>query len=350
MSLHEEIIQITAAFLDDELNYCALSKAAKAYQDLLLGICNRDLTDPDAKSNIQMPNGMALGTFWAFKCIDDLVRTKRFIKGIEKASRRKLTEKDGKIHVVYAGTGPFAALILPLIIRLPKDRFKYTFLEINPLSFEVLRQTLEKLTLESYEINLVNDDATNYQLENDQIDIIVSETMQAGLADEQQVSIFVNLMSQVTEQTVFIPEKIELCVALKKYNWYKTSMTNSNMSQYKILDQVFEVSKEVFEPYIHVKNEVPDNIAFQEREIFIDENGLNGYDQLVMLTTVQVFEDEVIQTGESGLTTPITMINDLHGTHEGMMIKTQYQMNDESPKFRFDIKYGAFHTTTAQTS
>ena len=70
--------------------------------------------------------------------------------------------------------------------------------------------------MKDYSIKLLNEDATKYQITEDTPDIIISETMQNALPKEQQVSIFLNLMRQVKFDSIFIPEKIELFIGLKK--------------------------------------------------------------------------------------------------------------------------------------
>ena len=208
MDIKKDLIRITSEYLEDTLDYEKLLKTSKEYKNVLNTLSNESLDNEKGRNDIHFNNGKALGSVWAALCIDDLVRTRQFIRGIHKAIEEKKAKKE-IIHILYAGTGPFATLILPFILRYSKSEIKYTLLEINPLSFNVLQSVISKLDLEEHDIKFVNDDATKYKFDNGTPDIIVSETMQNSLDKEQQVSIFYNLMSQGNTDTLFIPENIK---------------------------------------------------------------------------------------------------------------------------------------------
>ena len=48
-------------------------------------------------------------------CVDDIMRTRRFVRGVYHAMADMLNAREGKINLLYAGTGPFAMLVLPSI-------------------------------------------------------------------------------------------------------------------------------------------------------------------------------------------------------------------------------------------
>ena len=151
MELQKEIIRITSEYFNDHLDYQKLSIASKEYKNLLNGICGQNMDVENGRNDIDLDNGKALGTFWAALCMDDMIRTRRFIRGINKAIQEKIN-KQKSLHILYAGTGPFATLILPFIFRYPKEDMKYTLLEINPFSFEILKDVILKLGLKDYNI------------------------------------------------------------------------------------------------------------------------------------------------------------------------------------------------------
>jgi len=200
MDIQKKIINVTSEYFEDHIDYMKLSNTTKEYKSVLEGFCNQDMDIEEGRNDIMFDNGKALGTFWAALCLDDMMRTRQFIRGINEAIKEKInTQKP--IHILYAGTGPFATLILPFIFRYSKQQIKYTFLEINPFSFKILQNLISKLGLEDYDITLLKADATKYKIDSEnEPDIIISETMQNALAKEQQVPIFLNLMSQVKDR------------------------------------------------------------------------------------------------------------------------------------------------------
>ena len=61
------------------------------------------------REDIHLANGKALGTSWAARCVDDIIRTKKFVAGVYQAVQKLLNEYPEKtVHILYAGTGPFA--------------------------------------------------------------------------------------------------------------------------------------------------------------------------------------------------------------------------------------------------
>ena len=333
MDIHKEIIRVTSAYFQDPLDYQKLLNASREYKYLLNEVCGQNMDVEHGKNDIAFDNGKALGTYWAALCLDDLWRTRQFMRGIKKVIEEKInTQKP--IHILYAGTGPFAALMLPFIFRYSKQDIKYTFLEINPFSFQILQNVISKLGLEAYDITLEKKDATTYKIDaKNEPDIIVSETMQTALAKEQQVPIFLNLMSQLKYDSIFIPERIELFIGLKKSG---IPMEEFKEKYFHKVKKVFEVSKEsMFSPNKSEKRNTKE-ISFKKKQTVIDSEKLKGFDQLVIMTEIQVYKNEKIDINRSGLTTPI-FIKDISDNLKGSItIDTQYQISSE-PKLEYKI-------------
>ncbi|MCE4565290.1 hypothetical protein INQ51_13315 [Maribellus sp. CM-23] len=335
MQEQKDLIRITEEFLTDNIDYQKLRKAAEEYKTFLYQLCSCELDNETGRSDIQLSSGKALGTFWAALCIDDFIRTRQFIRGIDQAIREKRQHNDS-IHVLYAGSGPFATLILPLILRHPKERVKYTLLDINPFSLEILNRLIARLELQEYKLEVICADATQYQLSSDTPDIIVSETMQNALAKEQQVPIFIHLMKQAKPDTVFIPEKIELSIGLQKDG---DLLEFPFLEQYKKVDTVFEVSKEALHLVLQSKETAPGEIIFPENSLTLEKHVLKDYSQLVLLTEIKVFCNERINLNESGLTTPLIIDNIPENVNQSITVLSQYKICTE-PKLDYQIVVG----------
>lgn len=332
MDIQKDIIRITSEYFEDNIDYLKLSNASKEFKALLNNVCGQDMDVEDGRSDIKCENGKALGTFWAALCLDDLMRTRQFIRGIDKAIKEKVTEKP--IHILYAGTGPFATLILPFIFRYSKQDIKYTLLELNPFTFQILQNLIDKLGLEEYNITLVKDDATKYKIDpKNKPDIIISETMQNALAKEQQVPIFLNLMKQAKNDSIFIPEKIELHLGLIKAG---IPIEELHKKHYSKIKKVFEVSKEAMFSSNPSEKLSVEKKSFPKRKTLIENKNLKGFNQLILITEIQVYKNEKIEINNSGLTTPI-FIKDISDTlKESIKINTQYIISS-SPKLEYDI-------------
>lgn len=333
MDIQKEIIRITSEYFEDNLDYQKLSIASREYKYLLNKVCEQNMDVENGRNDIGFDNGKALGTFWAALCLDDLIRTRQFVRGINKAIQEKIN-KQKPLHILYAGTGPFATLILPFIFRYSKQEIKYTFLEINPLSFGILQDLISKLGLKDYNIKLVKEDATKYQIDfKNKPDIIISETMQDALAKEQQVSIFLNLMNQVNYDTIFIPEKIELFIGLKKSGIPAEETQNKH---YQKEEKIFDVSKEAMFPLNLTESKIIGEILFDKKQTIIEEKKLRGFSQLLLLTEIQVYKDVKIGVNESSLTIP-KIIKDIPSNFkDSITINTQYKISSQ-PELVYEI-------------
>jgi len=333
MDIQKELLRITSEYLDENLDYLKLSKASEEYKILLNKICGQNLDIENGRNDLEFDNGKALGTYWAALCLDDLIRTRQFIRGINKAIQEKIN-KQKPLHILYAGTGPFATLILPFILRYSKEEIRYTFLEVNQFSFEILQNVISKLGLKDYNIKILKEDATKYQIDPlNKPDIIVSETMQNALAKEQQVSIFLNLMKQVSYHTIFIPENIELFIGLKK----SQSLTKANqVSSFKKVERVFEVSKKSMFLSKGVENMIIKENLFAENQTIIENKDLEDFNEIVLITKIQVYNDVKIGVNESGLTTPIILKDISSQKSDSVIINTQYKISSQ-PELEYDI-------------
>jgi predicted RNA methylase len=333
MDIQKEIIRITSEYFEEDLDYQKLALASREYKDLLNKVCEQNMNVENGRHDIGFDNGKALGTFWAALCLEDLIRTRQFVRGINKAIQEKIN-KQKPLQILYAGTGPFATLILPFIFRYSKQEIEYTFLEVNPFSFEILQGVISKLGLKDYNIKLVKEDATKYQIDlKNKPDIIISETMQNALAKEQQVSIFLNLMNQVKSDTIFIPEKIELFIGLKKAG---ISAEETQIKHYQKEKKILEVSKEEMFPLNPTENKTIGGGEFDKKQTIIEEKKLRGFSELLLITEIQVYKDEKIGINESGLTTPITIKDIPTNLNDSITINTQYKISSE-PELEYEI-------------
>ena len=318
MNLKKELLHITSQFFEETSDY---SSALKEYKQLLFRISNEAINHVEHRNNVQLENGVAIGTLWAANCLDDLVRTYKFIRGIEVAIQEKIHQKDS-LHILYAGTGPFASLMLPFILRYADLNITYTLLEVNPLSFEVLKSTIKKLGLETNNINFINQDATKYQFpKNFSPDIIVSETMQRALDSEQQVSVFYNLMSQSNSNTVFIPEKITLAIGTSSSENGKPDI---QQKYYREHDKVFEVSKEAMNSNDWLFEKTSNKLGFTEKHTVLKEEELSTASEIVVMTEITIYKNEKLIINESGLTIPKYIKDVSDNKKESLTIKSQY--------------------------
>jgi len=249
--LRERLLQYSIDMLNPESFHDKLAPAVMGYADLLFEEFSID--GLAGREHIQTLNGNAIGTFWAAKCIREIFRTQRFSRALYSSVLGAIGQNKRQIQVLYAGTGPFAALALPIMMMLKPEDVQFTFLEINVESIEILKQVIDLFDLHAYVKNIHQCDASLWDVSSSGIDIVISETMDRALIAEPQVAIMLNLASQLPKEVVFLPEEIKVSLCKRSggsreperiaelINFNKASMysiiKNSSMRNWNFTDQ-----------------------------------------------------------------------------------------------------------------
>ncbi|MBP7662422.1 MAG: phytanoyl-CoA dioxygenase family protein [Shewanella sp.] len=158
------------------------------------------------------PFGKAVSLTTAAQCAEDPERGRVFIQGIYQAIQDRLKAHPGQIvNILYAGTGPFAWLLLPLLPLFSASQIQVTLLDIHQASLDKVTKLIEHFDLADRVVESVCADATLWQLNTVvKFDVILSETMKHLLQQEPQVQIFTHLQAYLADDGVLIPQNIEL--------------------------------------------------------------------------------------------------------------------------------------------
>lgn len=156
--------------------------------------------------------GIALSSKHALDCLKDYLRTSRFLKGIYEAMIDHVqTFPTIKMEILYAGSGPAAPLVIPLLYLFEPEQLSVTVIDINKASIDSVKVIIDHLNLNTYFTNVLLTDATQYHHpEDESLHLIISETMDKGLIKEPQIQIMQNLAPQLSIGGTFIPEKISI--------------------------------------------------------------------------------------------------------------------------------------------
>ena len=318
----KQLSSISSILLNNESSFGEAFQAIKLYKELLQKATSLDFDQEENRENIYTHSGKAIGPTWANLCVDDLQRTRKFCSGLYKAviEKRKANHKK-KTHVLYAGTGPFATLILPLTTVFTSSEITFTLLEINTKSFHALKETLAYFGIEEYIYGLENVDATNYILPSKNIDIVVVEAMMFSLKGEHQVPIAYNLIKQLPCETILIPEDITLNLLVVNSERRHTSKisTGSPISYYKRLGTLFKLNKDEIRQNSNSFFETFPYYEFKETKIEIPINIVQNFNELHVETRITIFNDEVLEIDESGL----TVLDKIH-QFKSMMLPSKF--------------------------
>ncbi|MEP6793639.1 MAG: hypothetical protein ABJB16_04885 [Saprospiraceae bacterium] len=324
-----QIHSISNRILDAEINeYGELFSACDELYKTLLHINNLDSLDEKNREHLSLDSGEALGLTWAAMCIKDIMRTKRFMDGIYAAvTDILLIHPEKTIHILYAGTGPFATLVLPLTARFIPKQLQFTLLEVNETSFTSLQKLVTILHLEKYIHRLEKADATKWTLPaNEHIDIFITEAMQQGLKSEPQVAICMNIVPQLSMETIMIPQQITLAAALlnEPERMLEKSIPGRLIKSIYTLGTVFNLTKETILTLAksYQQSNEPE-FTFPGKTLVIQADMVEHYPILYLLTNIRIYKEVRLWIDESPLSMPLKLA-DLR-KHLPGEIKFQYR-------------------------
>lgn len=210
-----ELRALAAALADPERPRATLIQEAGALRMLLERCTGLSLEQqPDLGANqTRLGAGLAISPIKAALCAREPYRTITFIKGLADAiaaARRP----DRPVRVLYAGCGPFATLALPLMALLGPAQAVFTLVDIHAESLACAGALVDGLGLSASVAEYLLADACSMRLAPDRLpDVIVSETMNAALRSEPQVTIARNLSAQAP-QALLVPQSVTVDACL----------------------------------------------------------------------------------------------------------------------------------------
>lgn len=247
--------------------------------------------------------GRALSPQHAKDCVNDFVRTARFIKGVYKAISDLRKKHKGKvINILYAGCGPYGTLLIPLLTLFSSEDIQVTLLDIHKISIESVKGIIHHLGYQDYIKEYVVCDATILGTKaNESFELIVTETMDVALTKEPQVEITKSLKSLLYEEGVLIPEEIALTTHhsfFAKETRFKEGegLCRGELGSKKKSKCLFSITKDtVFEKETNFNYE---SEAIEKGNL--EENNPD----ICIYTNIKIYKDVKLNIGESLITNP----------------------------------------------
>lgn len=304
--------------------------------DALLAFFN-ELTDAGEYlsdvNEVTVKGGIALSGFHAADCINDCFRTVSFIKGVYNAIKKlqsDFPEKE-KINMMYAGTGPFATLVLPLLVLFKPSEVSVLFLDINQSSIDSVKFLIKKIGLQQHDLKFAVGDATTYKIPVGlSVDLLVSETMHLALTQEPQVSIAKNLIPQLPIHAQIIPHAIHIDFGYSFFAKEPFASTSDDIRKgynklqpYEhriIIDRLFTVNKELF-------SDQSSNESRFTSKFYTLPVGFESHPDACIFTEITVFDDITLTTAQSLITNPYCLVS-LYTVQQYSAIQLVYDFSD----------------------
>lgn len=296
--------EIVSVLLENDDDFLRLTENIKNLKSLFLKGSQLLEDDEQNRTNVLLESGEAIGPTWAAMCVDDLLRTKRFICGIDAAIQQKQTDANQKpIKILYVGPGPFGTLAMPLIAKYTAEEIQFVFLEVNPNTVNYLKKTIAFFNAEKYVTEIKICDATTIQLnEHKNADVLIVECLQRALEKEPQVAIVYNVLPQLHKDVIMIPEEIKLSIGLSNTEIRQQQITN--------IDSSHEDFTTTFAPFLSLNKQSVlsdaenQNLTFKEHaHTFIPQQLLEN-DSISIFTNITLYKDFKLTHLQSGLTVP----------------------------------------------
>ncbi len=164
------------------------------------------------KKRTLLPHGLAIDPYSAGTCLNDIIRSTQYTRGLY-AAIKDLQEiiKNRPVHIVYGGCGPYAPFVMAMATQFSPEQVQFTVIDIHKESLEAVKSIAEELGFRDYFRKYVQEDAVTYQVEDDlPVDIGLAECLNKGLIKEPQLGISVNLVNQMEDHGIMIPERIKI--------------------------------------------------------------------------------------------------------------------------------------------
>jgi len=265
-----------------------------AAQDLHAGLSTltglRDEAGSDDQRETVLPSGTAISPVDAARCVPDFIRTGMFLRGVAQAIEAAQARFDpAPLRVLYAGCGPFAVLVLPLLHRWPAEALRLTLLDCHGRSLQAARAVAGHLGVADRIEACVEADAASYRVDPGAAPhVVITETMQRALDKEPQVPISRNLSAQLVEGGILVPERVALDLTLMNPEREFGLTPDGPPPQRQEVGRVMELTREGAR-------------CFELDWPVAEDPALRAF----LRTTIDVFGDARIEGSESGLTIPV---------------------------------------------
>jgi hypothetical protein len=287
-----------------------------------------DTAHPEKYRDTFASSGKLISPLGAARCMGDAMRTARFLQGVHAAILEAQQRFPGQcLELLYAGSGPFATLVLPILPLFSPDQLRVTVIDIHQESLDAVTGLLAHFGLTESINALVLDDATSYHHPAGQLfHLLVTETMQKALAQEPQVAITLHLVKQLHERGLLVPERITVraCLAdLSKEFAFVDAAGGSLLERARVeLGTLIDVS---------VTSARTPTQLLTPITVHIPLDADPAVRSLILCTHITTFGAHELDDYDSGLTYPTTMpLDEIVG---GTTITFTYIL-DSQPGFR----------------
>jgi len=327
----QELLAIAEILLNPEASPSVARDAAYRLTDLFArqGGFSDGLAGHKDTLETYTARGKAIAPLNAARCAWEYLRTAKFLQGVHAAieeARRRFPGQ--RIEVLYAGTGPYATLALPLMPLLSPGEVGFTLLDLHGHCLDSVRHLLEAFGYTEFATGFVECDAATYRHPPGRpLHVAVTETMQTALQKEPQVAITLNLAPQLQPGGLLVPERIEIRACLADPNReipFIDEAGNTQGRQRVDLGRIFDLG-------LDTAQTLASALTFPWTEVAIPPERPAWAKRFMLLTHITTFGDIRLGDYDCSLNCPVT-IRELHNPAPDSTVEFRYRIG-EAPGF-----------------
>lgn len=274
----------------------------------------------------ELQQGVAINPEAAAQCVKDYPRTVAFIRSLYAAIQDTLEAQPNKtLKLLYAGCGPYATILLPLLSIIDSAQLDLHLLDIHEESLLSVQQLVGHFQFDKFTISYHCENACEFEPPT-RFDIIVVETMQKALEQEPQVMVTSNLASLLNPNGIFLPEQIKVDLCLRDKN---TQSVNVCISNIFTLTASFECSQDVQNALLQ------DDPKIQLGTVVIPAFYNSQSHELVLSTNIKIYNGIWLTDNDSEITL-VTLVYDLQEAIAGEQWRASYHLGSY-PRFGFAV-------------
>ena len=292
-----------------------------------------------------LDSGVAINPQAAAHCVVDYQRSVVFIRGVHAAiNALKVRFSDTPLEILYAGCGPFATLLLPLLGKFAPGELNISLLDIHQRSLDSVELLLVHFGFCAHAVRTIRGDACHYK-HRGKLHLVIAETMQKSLEQEPQFVVTANLAPQLWPTGVFIPQRIEVALYLADLEHEKELLGQSQQIDPRALEKdcrrhplatVCTLTPESTLDQLHTAryNAHTTKLELEPTTVVIPPLADIARFDAALFTSIAVFEQYRLEDYESQITLPLKC-HDLASLAGGERYRVSYQLGSY-PTFNFE--------------
>ena len=293
-----------------------------------------------------LESGVAINPRAAAHCVVDYQRSVVFIRGVQAAlNALRLRFPETPLQLLYAGCGPYATLLLPLLGQYSPGALTVQLLDFHQRSLDSVKLLLDHFGLSAHDVQTIKADACCYQ-HPQSLHLVIAEVMQKSLEQEPQFAVTANLAPQLCPGGVFIPQRIEvsLCVAdLQQEEMFFRQTTGgqgstglANKPERHLVDKVLTLSRGCAKAQLQHARARPggSQLALEPVTVAMPSVPRGAQLDAALFTQIRVFEGYELEAYDSEITLPLKC-HELSPIVAGARYTVTYQLGSY-PTFNFE--------------